>query len=110
VVTISFIWRPQRFLCGEATKDMRKAQKEIGMPAQHSGGVPGDSGFVPGVSQHEPILILAALVTVLHRAWCALRELHIIRFTMVFVHAAIGRRRRDSSPADLRIGTECGWL
>ncbi len=63
VVTISFNLAPNASL-GEATKEIDKAQKEIGMPLSVQGEFQGTAASFQASLSNEPILILAALVTV----------------------------------------------
>jgi multidrug efflux pump len=63
VVTISFNLAPNASL-GEATKDIEKAQKEIGMPLSIQAAFQGTAASFQASLSNEPILILAALVTV----------------------------------------------
>ncbi len=63
VVTISFNLAPNASL-GEATKDIEKAQREIGMPLSIQAAFQGTAASFQASLSNEPILILAALVTV----------------------------------------------
>jgi multidrug efflux pump len=63
VVTISFNLAPDASL-GEATKAIDKAQQEIGMPLSVQGAFQGTAASFQASLANEPILILAALVTV----------------------------------------------
>jgi multidrug efflux pump len=63
VVTISFNLAPNASL-GEATKAIEKAQQEIGMPLSIQGAFQGTAAAFQASLSNEPILILAALVTV----------------------------------------------
>jgi len=63
VVTISFNLAPNASL-GEATKAIEKAQQEIGMPLSVQGAFQGTAASFQASLSNEPILILAALVTV----------------------------------------------
>jgi multidrug efflux pump len=63
VVTISFNLAPNASL-GEATKAIEKAQQEIGMPLSVQGSFQGTAASFQASLSNEPILILAALVTV----------------------------------------------
>jgi multidrug efflux pump len=63
VVTISFNLAPGSSL-GEATKAIDKAQKEIGMPLSVQGAFQGTAASFQASLSNEPLLILAALVTV----------------------------------------------
>ncbi|HVI10329.1 MAG TPA: efflux RND transporter permease subunit, partial [Candidatus Binatia bacterium] len=63
VVTISFNLAPNASL-GEATKAIDKAQQEIGMPLSVQGAFQGTAASFQASLSNEPILILAALVTV----------------------------------------------
>jgi multidrug efflux pump len=63
VVTISFNLAPDASL-GEATKAFEKAQQEIGMPLSVQGAFQGTAASFQASLANEPILILAALVTV----------------------------------------------
>jgi multidrug efflux pump len=63
VVTISFNLAPNASL-GEATKAIEKAQQEIGMPLSVQGAFQGTAASFEASLSNEPILILAALVTV----------------------------------------------
>jgi multidrug efflux pump len=63
VVTISFNLAPKASL-GEATKDIEKAQKDIGMPLSVQAAFQGTAASFQASLSNEPILILAALVTV----------------------------------------------
>jgi multidrug efflux pump len=63
VVTISFNLAPDASL-GEATKAIEKAQQEIGMPLSVQGAFQGTAASFQASLSNEPILILAALVTV----------------------------------------------
>jgi multidrug efflux pump len=63
VVTISFNLAPNASL-GAATKAIDKAQKEIGMPLSVQGAFQGTAASFQASLANEPILILAALVTV----------------------------------------------
>jgi len=63
VVTISFNLAPNASL-GAATQAIDKAQKEIGMPLSVQGAFQGTAASFQASLSNEPILILAALVTV----------------------------------------------
>jgi len=63
VVTISFNLAPNASL-GAATKAIEKAQQEIGMPLSVQGAFQGTAASFQASLSNEPILILAALVTV----------------------------------------------
>jgi len=63
VVTISFNLAPGASL-GEATKAIDKAQKEIGMPLSVQSAFQGTAASFQASLSNEPLLILAALVTV----------------------------------------------
>jgi multidrug efflux pump len=63
VVTISFNLAPGASL-GEATKAIDKAQNEIGMPASIQADFQGTAASFQSSLSNEPILILAALITV----------------------------------------------
>ncbi|HXZ33508.1 MAG TPA: efflux RND transporter permease subunit, partial [Terriglobales bacterium] len=63
VVTISFNLAPNASL-GEATKAFDKAQREIGMPLSVQGAFQGTAASFQASLSNEPLLILAALVTV----------------------------------------------
>ena len=63
VVTISFNLAPNASL-GEATEAIEKAQQEIGMPLSVQGAFQGTAASFQASLSNEPILILAALVTV----------------------------------------------
>jgi multidrug efflux pump len=63
VVTISFNLAPNASL-GEATKAIEKAQHEIGMPLSVQGAFQGTAASFQASLANEPLLILAALVTV----------------------------------------------
>jgi len=63
VVTISFNLAPGSSL-GEATKAIDKAQEEIGMPLSVQGAFQGTAASFQASLSNEPLLILAALVTV----------------------------------------------
>ena len=63
VVTISFNLAPDASL-GEATKAIDKAQQEIGMPLSVQTAFQGTAASFQASLSNEPILILAALVTV----------------------------------------------
>jgi multidrug efflux pump len=63
VVTISFNLAPSASL-GEATKAIERAQQEIGMPLSVQGAFQGTAASFQASLSNEPILILAALVTV----------------------------------------------
>ena len=63
VVTISFNLAPNASL-GEATKAIDKAQQEIGMPLSVQGAFQGTAASFQASLANEPILILAALITV----------------------------------------------
>jgi len=63
VVTISFNLAPNASL-GEATKAIDKAQREIGMPLSVQGAFQGTAASFQASLSNEPLLILAALVTV----------------------------------------------
>ncbi len=63
VVTISFNLAPGASL-GEATKAIDKAQQEIGMPLSVQGAFQGTAASFQASLSNEPLLILAALVTV----------------------------------------------
>jgi len=63
VVTISFNLAPGASL-GEATKAIDKAQKEIGMPLSVQSAFQGTAASFQASLSNEPILILAALITV----------------------------------------------
>jgi multidrug efflux pump len=63
VVTLSFNLAPNASL-GEATKSIEKAQKEIGMPLSIQAAFQGTAASFQASLSNEPILILAALVTV----------------------------------------------
>ncbi len=63
VVTISFNLAPDASL-GEATTEIDKAQQEIGMPLSIQAAWQGTAASFQASLANEPILILAALVTV----------------------------------------------
>jgi multidrug efflux pump len=63
VVTISFNLAPNASL-GEATKAIDKAQREIGMPLSVQGAFQGTAASFQASLANEPLLILAALITV----------------------------------------------
>jgi len=63
VVTISFNLAPNASL-GEATTAIERAQQEIGMPVSVQGAFQGTAASFQASLSNEPILILAALVTV----------------------------------------------
>jgi multidrug efflux pump len=63
VVTISFNLAPNASL-GAATTAIDKAQKEIGMPLSVQGAFQGTAASFQASLANEPILILAALITV----------------------------------------------
>ena len=63
VVTISFNLAPGASL-GEATKAIDKAQREINMPLSVQGAFQGTAASFQASLSNEPILILAALITV----------------------------------------------
>jgi multidrug efflux pump len=63
VVTISFNLAPDASL-GEATKAIDKAQQEIGMPLSVQAAFQGTAASFQASLSNEPLLILAALVTV----------------------------------------------
>jgi multidrug efflux pump len=63
VVTVSFNLAPNASL-GEATKAIEKAQQEIGMPLSVQGAFQGTAASFQASLANEPLLILAALVTV----------------------------------------------
>jgi len=63
VVTISFNLAPNASL-GEATKAIDKVQQEIGMPLSVQSAFQGTAASFQASLTNEPILILAALVTV----------------------------------------------
>jgi multidrug efflux pump len=63
VVTISFNLAPGASL-GEATKAIDKAQREINMPLSAQGAFQGSAASFQASLSNEPLLILAALVTV----------------------------------------------
>ncbi|MGB8323349.1 MAG: efflux RND transporter permease subunit [Candidatus Acidiferrum sp.] len=63
VVTISFNLAPNASL-GAATKAIDKAQQEIGMPLSVQGAFQGTAASFQASLANEPILILAALITV----------------------------------------------
>jgi multidrug efflux pump len=63
VVTLSFNLAPNASL-GAATKAIDKAQKEIGMPLSIQAAFQGSAASFQASLSNEPILILAALVTV----------------------------------------------
>ena len=63
VVTVSFNLAPGASL-GAATKAIEKAQKDIGMPLSVQTGFQGTAASFQASLSNEPILILAALVTV----------------------------------------------
>jgi len=63
VVTISFNLAPNASL-GEATKAIDKAQQEIGMPLSVQSAFQGTAASFQASLANEPLLILAALITV----------------------------------------------
>jgi len=63
VVTISFNLAPDASL-GQATKDIDQAQAEIGMPLSVQAAWQGTAASFQASLANEPILILAALITV----------------------------------------------
>ncbi|MGA7648577.1 MAG: efflux RND transporter permease subunit [Terriglobales bacterium] len=63
VVTISFNLAPGASL-GEATKAIDKAQREINMPLSVQGAFQGTAASFQASLANEPLLILAALITV----------------------------------------------
>ena len=63
VVTVSFNLAPGASL-GAATKAIEKAQKDIGMPLSVQTAFQGTAASFQASLSNEPILILAALVTV----------------------------------------------
>ncbi|KXK00281.1 MAG: Multidrug resistance protein MdtB [Nitrospirae bacterium] len=62
-VTISFNLAPGGSL-GEAVEAIRQVTKELGLPASIRGSFQGAAQAFQGSLEHEPMLILAALVTV----------------------------------------------
>jgi multidrug efflux pump len=62
-VTISFNLAPGAAL-GEATKAVEKAQKELGMPLSVQAAFEGTAQAFQASLQNEPLLILAAIITV----------------------------------------------
>ncbi len=62
-VTISFNLAPGGAL-GEAVEAIRQVTKELGLPASIRGSFQGAAQAFQGSLEHEPMLILAALVTV----------------------------------------------
>jgi multidrug efflux pump len=62
-VTISFNLAPGAAL-GEATKAIEQAQQEIGMPLSVQAGFEGTAQAFKASLQNEPLLILAAIITV----------------------------------------------
>ena len=63
VVTISFNLAPDASL-GEATQAIEKAQHDIGMPLSVQGAFQGTAASFQASLSNEPLLILAALITV----------------------------------------------
>jgi multidrug efflux pump len=63
VITLSFNLAPNASL-GEATNAIEKAQKDIGMPLSIQAAFQGSAASFQASLSNEPILILAALVTV----------------------------------------------
>ncbi len=63
VVTISFNLAPNASL-GEATRDINNIKKQIGMPLSVQGAFQGAAASFQASLSSEPLLILAALVTV----------------------------------------------
>ena len=98
VVTISFNLAPDASL-GEATKAIDKAQKEIKMPLSVQAAFQGTAASFQASLANEPLLILAALVTV----YIVLGVLYesYIHPDHDSVHAAVCRSRSDSGFADL---------
>ena len=97
-VTISFNLAPGAAL-GEATKAIEHAQKELGMPLSVQASFQGTAQAFIASLANEPLLILAAIVTVYHHSRRALRKLHPSHHDSF--DAAVGGRRRDSRAADL---------
>ncbi len=63
VVTLSFNLAPNASL-GDATKAIEKAQRDIGMPLSIQAAFQGSAASFQASLSNEPILILAALITV----------------------------------------------
>ena len=103
VVTISFNLAPNASL-GQATKEIDKAQQEIGMPLSVQAAWQGTAASFQASLANEPILILAALVTV-YIVLGVLYEsyIHPITILSTLPSAGVGA---DSCPADLWPGTE----
>ena len=103
VVTISFNLAPSASL-GEATKAIEKAQKDIGMPLSVQTAFQGTAASFQASLSNEPILILAALVTV-YIVLGVLYEsyIHPITILSTLPSAGVGA---ILALADLRIRTE----
>ena len=104
-MTISFNLAPGASL-GEATEAIDKVQKEIGMPLSIQAAFQGTAASFQASLANEPLLILAALVTV----YIVLGVLYesYIHPHHDSLHAAFGGRGRDSGADDLRPGTQRG--
>jgi len=102
VVTISFNLAPGASL-GEATKAIDKAQQEIGMPLSVQGAFQGTAASFQASLSNEPLLILAALVTV-YIVLGVLYEVHPPPHNSV--HAALRRGGCHSGLVAFRPGTQ----
>ena len=89
---------------GRSHQGDRQSAKGNRHAAEYSGRFQGTAASFQASLANEPLLILAALVTV-YIVLGVLYESYIHPIT-ILVHAAFGRRGRDSGPADLRAGIE----
>ena len=96
VVTLSFNLAPGASL-GEAVKAVNRVKDELGLPAEHSGGVSGHGAGVPSFARQRAGADSGGAGDGLHRAGRAVRELHPSDHDSV--HAAFGRRRRAAGAA-----------
>ena len=103
VVTISFNLAPKASL-GDATQAIDQAEKQIGMPLSIMAAFQGTAQAFQASLANEPLLILAAIVTV----YIVLGVLYesYIHPHYDFVDAAVRRSGSDSGPDDLSRGTQ----
>ena len=102
VVTLSFNLAPDASL-GAAVAAITRAEEEIGLPASIQGAFQGTAQAFQAALAHEPILILAALVTV-YIVLGVLYESYVHPLTILSTlpSAGVGRSSPDVMPRRVR--------
>ena len=100
-VTVSFNLAPGVSL-GEAVSAVDEATIQMGLPASIRGSFQGTAEAFLASLSNEPLLILAALLTVLYSFRCSIRELYPSYYHII--HPPLGRGRRSSCPSPLPHG------